>query len=149
MVNASFPEELDEDKATRQANLREWMDVSEQVQADEGDMFGADLTGDAMRLSDEGLESDLLLDEQGMHIEELLPDGTFGPPTPLDDLTDEEILGPTLSEDAFVDSDILAGETTDDAAENMLNAAEPDDGDVDEEHADGADADADQLQNPT
>lgn len=152
-----FPEEFGESKVDRERNLAEWMDVAEQEQEDEGDIFGSDkMPGDTAE-SDEGLEEDLTMGEQGMHIEEFLP-GIDQPVTrdvlvdPLLDqglLLDENELDPeplgvvnsddelaenSISEEAFQDDDILAGETTDDADVMVTNTA-PDETDVDEDEA--------------
>lgn len=157
-----FPEEFGENKADRQRNLAEWLDVSEQMQVDEGDVTASEIMPGDTDMADEGLDEDLLMDEQGMHIEEFLP-GIDHPVTrdialdPLLDaglLEDEDLLDPeptgminsddelnggdgsgrVLTEDAFVDDDILMGDTGDDADVMVMNTA-PDETDVDEDDA--------------
>lgn len=151
-----FPEEFDESKADRQRNLAEWMDVSEQIEVDEGDVTASEIMPGDTDLSDEGLDEDLLMDERGMHIEEFLP-GVDQPTTrdiALDPLLDADLLedeaqfdpeptgmidsdlgeGRVLTEDAFVDDDILMGDTTDDADVMATNTA-PDETDVDNDQA--------------
>jgi hypothetical protein len=73
MVQSAFPEEFDENKRTREENLDEWLDEVEQMEVDEGDVTPSEIMEGDLELSDEFLD-DELLNEAGIHIEEVLPD---------------------------------------------------------------------------
>lgn len=73
MTGPAFPEEFDETEQIREENLDEWMDVVEQQEMDEGDVTSSEVMPGDLELGEETLDDDLL-NEYGMHVEELPPD---------------------------------------------------------------------------
>jgi hypothetical protein len=73
MTGPAFPEEFDETEQTREENMDEWLDVTEQIEMDEGDVTPSEVMPGDLELAEDTLDDDLL-NEYGMHVEELPPD---------------------------------------------------------------------------
>ncbi len=73
MTGSDFPEEFDEDEQTRFENLDEWMDVAQEKEVDEGDVTQSEIMPGDLELAERTLDDDLL-NEYGLHIEEVPPD---------------------------------------------------------------------------
>lgn len=73
MVQPAFPEEFDESDETREENLDEWMDMVQEMELNEGDVTASDIVPEDLELAEDSLDDDVL-NEYGMHVEELPPD---------------------------------------------------------------------------
>lgn len=73
MTGPDFPEEFEQDEQTRLENLDEWMDVAEEKELDEGDVTQSEIMPGDLELAEKTLDDDLL-NEYGLHVEEVPPD---------------------------------------------------------------------------
>lgn len=73
MTGPAFPEEFDETEQAREENMDEWMDMVQEMEVNEGDATASELMPNDLDLGEDALDDDLL-NENGMHIEELPPD---------------------------------------------------------------------------
>lgn len=68
MTSPHFPEDLDEEAGLRDENRREWLDVVQQREADEGDQSASEIMPGDMALSEAEIDDDGLYDEVGITI---------------------------------------------------------------------------------